>query len=225
MGLERVSDYTSHQAAAGGDRHGGAYLEQQVRGPIRSASRLIRNAADVAGGLVAVARNPVSAAYLRANAAIGALSQALAVGKHLCREIVRGADWVIQALKEQIGASLAGQGVVETFALKSSGGYDTGFVRAGGLELTIWNEYITLDESCARRATFPDLIVTIDLESGLPLTSGQLAVGRRIAVLAAPSGRIVLGAGLKAPENYVPLEAAVDREIIRFAFPAKEMVQ
>ena len=224
LGLEHAPNHISKQAVAGGNRGHGIYLELQVSASLETASRIVRNAAELAGGLVAVARNPVSVAYLRANAAVGALSQALGLGKRLRAEVRHGADWVIHALTEELGASLIVKGPIEEFELRQRCGYDTGLARVAGTELIIWNEYITLDVAGDRRATFPDLIVTIDLDTALPLTSGDLAIGRRIAVMTAPSGRLLFGAGLKTPKNYLPLEAAVEREIIRFVFPAEELV-
>ncbi len=73
MGLHRDKDYLSVQAAAGGDPAQGRHIELVVSASLSSASQMVRQAAVCAGGMVAVARNPVSVAYARENAAPGAV--------------------------------------------------------------------------------------------------------------------------------------------------------
>ena len=63
----------SVQAAAGGDPAQGRHIELVVSASLSSASQMVRQAAVCAGGMVAVARNPVSVAYARENAAPGAV--------------------------------------------------------------------------------------------------------------------------------------------------------
>jgi DUF917 family protein len=216
MGLESVRGFVGLQAAAGGSRGRCAYLEQQVRGPLAETNRLVRAAADVAGGLVAVARNPVSVAYLYEHAAAGALSQALALGRRVGAAVPDGARAVIGVLADELAATLVVEGQIDVVELKTRGGYDVGLARVGRAELSIWNEYLTLERDGERLATFPDLTITIDLDSAWPITSAELAVGRRVAVLAAPAARLILGAGLRVPANFLPLEQAVGREILRY---------
>ena len=63
MGLHRDAAYRSVQAAAGGNPEKGTYLEAIFRGPMEAVSALVRQSSVRAGGLVSVARNPVSASY------------------------------------------------------------------------------------------------------------------------------------------------------------------
>ncbi|RPJ58897.1 MAG: DUF917 family protein [Acidobacteria bacterium] len=216
MGLERERGFVSFQAVAGGSKAHGLYMEQQVRGALGLANRLVRTAADAAGGLVAVARNPVAASYLRERAAVGAISQALALGRLVRAAVPHGAGAVIEALAAGLGARIIAEGAVTALDLSTEGGYDVGFARVADVEVSIWNEYLTLERDGCRVATFPDLTVTIALDSGLPVTSAELSIGRRVAVLAAPAERLVLGAGLRIAENFHPLEDAVGREILPY---------
>jgi len=218
MGLERVPGFESLQAAIGGSREVGTYIEQQVRGSLRVANELVRRAAAAAGGLVAVARNPVPARYLHEHAAVGALSQALALGQRL-RQAVPGVRDVIAVLADELSAEPVAEGPVDYLELRTESAYDMGLARIGRVQLTIWNEYLTLERQGERLATFPDLIITIAADSALPLTSAELTPGREVIVLKAPSARLILGAGLREPANYRPLEHAVARPIVRYAFP------
>jgi len=100
--------------------------------------------------------------------------------------------------------------------IETRGGFDVGIARIGDLELSIWNEYLTLERGAARLATFPDLIATLDAATGVPITSAELAAGRRVIVIAAPAASLKLGAGLRIREHYEPLERAVGKPIVRF---------
>ncbi len=219
MGLERVNGFESVQAAVGGVREAGTYVEHQVRGSLRSANDLVRRAAAAAGGLVAVARNPVPARHLREHAAAGAVSQALALGTRLRHALARGVSDVICVLQEALGAEVVAAGRIDCLEMRTEAAYDVGLARVGEAELTIWNEYLTLERQGDRVATFPDLIFTLAVDTGLPLTSAELALGRQVFVLHAPSTSLILGAGLREPANYGPLEKAVSRSIVEYAFP------
>lgn len=71
MGLHRVGDYVSIQAAVGGSREAGAYVELIARGSLARVDRLVREASVQAGGMVVAARNPVSPEYVKENASVG----------------------------------------------------------------------------------------------------------------------------------------------------------
>lgn len=219
--LERVAGYESVQAACGGSRVRGAYLERQVRGSLQAANREIRAAADRAGGLVAVARNPVAAAYLAGHAAVGAITQAVELGERLRRVAGRGAVAIAEAAAEVLGAAVvAGSGTVESLVLRTAGGFDTGSFRAGGLELTIWNEYMTLESSGRRLATFPDLIVTLDQQTGIPVTSADLSEGARISVVVVPSGALRLAPAALDPAHLAVIERVTGKDILPYVRPA-----
>ncbi len=219
--LGRVAGYVSLQAACGGSRTRGAYLERQVRGSLSVANREVRSAADQAGGLVAVARNPVGAAYLVRHAAVGAMTQAIELGSRLREAVGRGATAVTSAAAETFGtATVAGEGRVESLRLHTGGGFDTGSCRVGALELTIWNEYMTLESCNQRLATFPDLIVTLDAQTGMPVTSAELSEGSRVAVAVVPAGVLRLAPAALDPVNLAAIERAIGKTIVPYLRPA-----
>ena len=218
IGLDRLPEYLSIQAAAGGSRARGLHIEQQVRAPLSLANHLVRAAAIAAGGLVAVARNPVRADYLPAHAAVGAVSQALALGRAMLDARPRGARASAEAACAALGGTIVAEDAVSALERRTEGGFDVGSARIGSVDLTIWNEYLTLERSGARLATFPDLVTTLDADTGAPVTSAELFVGRRVLVLTASASSLRLGAGLSIPDHYQPLERAVGKEIVRYAF-------
>ena len=216
LGLNLLVDYESIQTAVGGSRDAGRYVEKLVRAPLAEANTLVRAAAEAAGGLVAVARNPVPAHYLGPHAAIGAVWQAIDLGFAMTATAPQGGRAVAQRACETLTGSIVAEDEVTMVEIETRGGFDVGIARIGDLELSIWNEYLTLERGAARLATFPDLIATLDAATGVPITSAELAAGCRVIVMAAPAASLKLGAGLRIPEHYEPLERAVGKDIVKF---------
>jgi DUF917 family protein len=185
---------------------------------------MVRQAAVQAGGLVAVARNPVTAAYARDNGAPGAISQAIELGR---RALAAGAQSRAAAVAEHLGGTIEARGQVTRFELVTTGGFDVGTLRVedpdlGDHELTFWNEYMTLNDSQrARLGTFPDLLMTLDSE-GMPLTTAEIHEGMAVQVLLVPAHRLILGAGMRDPELFRPVERAIGQSVIDFVFRSGE---
>ena len=86
----------SLQAACGGSRDDGTYTELACSGSVATAAGLCRQAADLAGGRVAVVRNPVTTGYLLRTGALGTYTQALALGRAMegpLRRTARRPPW------------------------------------------------------------------------------------------------------------------------------------
>jgi len=229
MGLHQDEGYVSLQAAAGGNPATGRYLEMFVRGKLDKSVAMVLQAAIQAGGMVAVARNPVTAAYAHENAAPGALKRSVAVGRAILAGQPAGPAAMIEAAAAELGGEIAGRGRIQEMKLETRGGLDVGEVRVASgehemLVLTFWNEYMTLEtelDSAAlprRVATFPDLIATFDLATGLPLSSAMLAEGQTIAVLRVPREKLILGAGMRSPELMRAVETTMGKEINKYIF-------
>lgn len=199
MGLEDHPCYTSLQAAVGGRSGEQRRLEVVVRGSLGATSHLIRQAAVAAGGLVGVARNPVTAEYASRHGAPGGICRAIQVGRNWRAAPPDGASR-ITAVSETLGGEHLGSGVLESVQLDTRGGFDVGSVRIrmdhGAADIAIFNEYMGLSVDGERTATFPDLIVLFDAD-GVPLTSAEVAVreGSGVHVVIVDRGRLVLGAG------------------------------
>lgn len=217
MGLEDEPGYISRQAACGGSRKDGRYIKVYAEGSLSAAAAVVRSAAVAAGGLVAVARNPVSAKYVRSHGAPGALSQAIDMGRAFIAQVERGGpDAAVAVLEEHLGAVVLARGAVRDFDLVTEGGFDVGRCHIGEVAVTFWNEYMTVDAGGQRLATFPQLITTLDAGSGLPLTTAQLADGHEVILISAPLDRLILGSGVRKRANLARIEQVVGRDIIRF---------
>jgi DUF917 family protein len=213
MGLHRVEGYTSIQAAAGGDEDAGRYVEVLVRAGLEEASALVRQAAVQAGGMVAVARNPVSAGYVRTHTAPGAIGMCIQLGRTMLAAQHQGGIAVCQAAGDFLDGEILAVEEVRAVELASAGGFDSGSVLLGDYELTFWNEYMTLEHGGERLATFPDLIMTLDAERGQPLTSAEIREGNHVALLVVPKGKLILGAGMRDPDLLRPAETLLGKAL------------
>jgi len=123
LGLDRDPGYQALQAACGGRQEEGTYIELVTFGAVRSASRASRLAAELAGGLAAVVRNPVSVDYLRKNAAVGCYTMAVELGKALLAE--KTALGKAEAAARTLGGEVVCQGEVTGCQLFTKGGWTT----------------------------------------------------------------------------------------------------
>ena len=213
MGLHALPGYVSHQAAAGGDAAAGRYVELLVSGGLEAASALVRQGALQAGGMVAAARNPVTAGYVSTHGAPGAIRQCIALGQVMLATQPQGGEAICRAAAQYLGGEIAAVETVHNVNLRSTGGFDVGVVQAGAYTLDFWNEYMTLECAGERLATFPDLIMTLDAVYGMPVTTAQVQVGQQLALLVVPRERLLLGAGMFYDELYLPAEQALGKRI------------
>ncbi|MEM1580628.1 MAG: DUF917 family protein [Ignisphaera sp.] len=220
MGLHKVADYVSIQTAVGGSKNLNRYIEVIATGSIQKVDKIIREASVQAGGMIAVARNPVAPEFIKKNAAVGALTNAIEVGK-IFQKYKNDVEKICEEILKLTYGKIIDKGVVDHVLLESKGGYDIGRIIINGkldrYEITFWNEYITLEDSKNRRlATFPDLIVTLNIKTSLPVSSAEIRRGDEILLMAIPKEKIPLGAGVKDIELLKEVERIVNKEIAMF---------
>lgn len=222
IGLHRDNSYRSRQTAAGGNPARGLYVEVAVEGSLSSAASMIRNASVQAGGLVAVARNPIDAAYARENTAAGAITQCIELGEAMLAAQEKHAAMAADAAADYLQGKIIARGRVAEVSLETRGGFDVGRVMVEGgrgkTEMTFWNEYMTLEFDGERLGTFPDLIATLDAGTGLPLSTADIAAGQEVAILWAHRDRLLLGAGMRDAALFAQAEQAVDRSLVPYVF-------
>ncbi len=218
MGLQRETGYISRQAAVGGNPSKGFYTEVLVSAGIQEASRLVRQASISAGGMVAVARNPIDVQYIRKNGAPGALSQALEVGIRIRKGISISPMKAAQEVAEYLGGRIVAEGIVEEITLVTREGFDVGSlaIRSGkvNVEVTFWNEFMTLEQEGERLGTFPDLIVLMDLTTGLPLPSADVKQSQKVVLVLVPRDRLILGAGMRDRDLLKEAERVVGKSMV-----------
>ncbi len=206
----------SVQAAVGGDPNTGSRLELLIEATIDVAATAVRQAAQDANGLVAVARNPVTATYAREHAAVGVYEDVVAVGR--CIEMAADGTAAAESVADLLGGEVAQQGTVDHVEIVTKGGFDVGIVNIEGSELTFWNEYMTFETDGKRRATFPDLISLLDAKTGEPITTAAIETGQEAIVVTAPATALSLGSGMVIPKLFEPVEEAINKSVIPYVF-------
>lgn len=222
MGLAKMADYVSIQAASGGNPKQGRNLEMVVKGDVKHCGNIVRKAAVEAGGVVAVARNPVTVKFALENGAPGAISQAIEVGKIMLESEIKGPEEMINGAVQVLKGNIVTSGEVEFFEIQTEGGFDVGRVTvkdgSDRYHMTFWNEYMTLEKDGERLGTFPDLIMTLSSDTGLPVTTAEIGKGKNITIITAHKNNLILGSAMFDKELYIPLENAVGKKIIEHVF-------
>jgi uncharacterized protein len=211
LNLHEQTGYVSHQAAVGG--RGSRYVEMSVSSTIEQAASLIRSVSVQAGGLVAVARNPVTVAYARENGAPGGIRQAIKVGEAL---LDHKGEAAIEAVCAALGGRVVVEGDVREYTLETTGGFDVGRVVIGDSELTFWNEYMTLEQDGERLATFPDLIMTLDARTARPIVSAAIEKGQAVTVIHVPARNLILSATMRNRSLLKPIEDVIGKPILPY---------
>jgi len=94
-----------------------------------------------------------------------------------------GGDAVIEATCRQTKGTILAKGPVRIKSpMSTTGGFDHGAFEVGGLTLRYLNEYMTVDLGTERVATYPDVITTLSVETGRPVTISAICEGDNIAV-------------------------------------------
>ncbi len=191
MGLTTRHGYETVQAVAGGNRELCGGLEVVVRGRVIATSDVLRDVCQRAGGFIAAARHPVEASYVKEHAALGAVSYALSLGAAM--RGAKGGEGVIEAALEATGGRVVARGPVsEVEPLRTAGGFDHGALAVDGHVVRYLNEYMTIDQHDERISTYPDVIATLSLEDGRPVSIAEMTPGREVALLVVDQSLIPL---------------------------------
>ncbi len=218
LGLEKCDNYITVQAGAGGRESTNTYVEVLLTGSIETTSDLIRNAAAKAGGAIAVARNPVAPSWLETSGATGAYDLAYRLGEvYLTGKTV---EEKIAAACSVVEGNIICQGRVENHTLCTENALDHGSFTVCSendkYQLYFFNEYMAVDKNGERLHTFPDLITTIDTQTGEILTTAQIENGCNITVVAASKEHMLLGKGLLYRDVYQRIENILNIEMQKY---------
>jgi DUF917 family protein len=192
-------------------------MEIWLTGDIDRCAAVIREVSVQAGGVVAVARNPVEASWLTDHAAVGAMEFAIALGHAYLKALrSKGLD-PLEEISSYLEGEVVTKGRVTSIELNTKGGLDVGRVLLEtGHELTVCNEYIALDLSDRRLYTFPDLITTLDTSNNLPINTAKVMKGMDLAVIAARKERLILGSSMRDADLFKSLEERINTPILNY---------
>jgi len=210
MGLASRLDLSITQVGCSGSKAEKNELAMVVEGDIVRTSNMMRQAAVINGGLIYAARGPLSAGFIRENGAPGAISFQLDLGRAMLA--ADGADRV-RATVEFLGGELLVEGEVTENTVTYGGGFDLGQMRVRGkngeVVLGVYNEFMTADFGGKRVATFPDMIGTLDPQTGDVVSISESKVGSRVAVIVAHRSKFPVGKGALDPAVFPEVEKAM----------------
>lgn len=210
LNISEVEDYVSIQAFAGGK--GLKKVEGVVSSTLDLSSSAVRAVSIQAGGMVGVCRNPVDIGYVKEHAAVGGITQAIELGE-VFFSVPEGPER-IEAVASYLKGRVIHSGTVSNFKLEETGGFDVGIVQVDDLELTFWNEYMTAEMNGERKGTFPDLIMTFDAETGMPLVSAEIKEGIKIAVISVPKENLKLSSTMFNEKLLRAIEPIIQKTIV-----------
>ena len=210
MGLASRLDLSITQVANSGSKAENSEFAVVVTGDIVRTSNLMRQAAIINGGLIYAARGPLSAGFIKENGAAGAITFQLDLGRAMLA--AKGSDRV-SATVEFLGGELLVEGEVTENTVAYGGGFDLGQMKVCGNDgeavLGIYNEFMTADFGGKRVATFPDMIGTLDPQTGDVVSISESKVGNRVAVIVAHRSRFPVGKGALDPNVFPEVEKAM----------------
>jgi DUF917 family protein len=210
MGLASRLDLSITQVGSSGSKSEQSEFAIVAEGDIVRTSNIMRQAAVVNGGLIYAARGPLTAGFIKENGAPGAITFQLELGRAMLA--ATGADRV-RATAEFLGGELLVEGEVTENTVTYGGGFDLGQMivrRANGeAVLGVYNEFMTADFSGKRVATFPDMIGTLDPQTGEVVSISESKPGSRVAVIIAHRSKFPVGKGALDPAVFPEVEKAM----------------
>ncbi|WP_426437015.1 DUF917 family protein [Bradyrhizobium genosp. P] len=210
MGLASRPNIAIIQVCSSGGKENGSPMTVVARGDILSTSSLMRQASIQNGGLVAAARGPMTASFVRANGAAGAITFQIELGHAMLA--ASGAQRV-RATADFIKGEVLVVGKVVANDVAYTAGFDVGRITvrddAGEVTLGVFNEFMLADRGGRRVATFPDHIGSLDPVTGNPVAISQLAVGSEVAIISAHRSGFPVGKGALDPAVFPKVEQAL----------------
>ncbi|HVX76871.1 MAG TPA: DUF917 family protein [Bradyrhizobium sp.] len=210
MGLASRLDLSITQVGSSGSKAENSEFAVVVTGDIVRTSNLMRQASVINGGLIYAARGPLSAGFIKENGAAGAISFQLDLGRAMLA--AKGSDRV-GATVEFLGGELLVEGEVTENTVTYGGGFDLGQMKVRGSNgeavLGVYNEFMTAEFGGKRMATFPDMIGTLDPQTGEVVSISESKPGSRVAVIIAHRSKFPVGKGALDPNVFPEVEKAM----------------
>lgn len=215
MGLASRPTVKVVQVAQAGYAETGSQISVVVEGNLVKTSQIMRSVAISSGGLVASARGPYPVRFVQENGALGAITFQIGLGQAMLDAQAGMAR--IEAAARFMGGSVLMIGQVAQNDVIYQNGFDLGqmVVTDGSrkLALGVYNEFMSADLDGTRVAGFPDMIGSLDPETGDPIAIAQLPVGARVAIVAAHHTRFPLGKGALDAAVFQEVEEALGLEL------------
>lgn len=187
LGLTTREGYETIQVVSGGNRALHGHLLSVNTGRVDTCDDVLRDISVRSGGFIASARNPVELSWVKQHAALGAISLALDLGRAMEEAGAgksRTGKRVIKAVLDFLGGSVIDEGPLShEVPLVTKGGWDHGTLRIGDHSVAYLNEYMTIEGPQGRVATYPDSIIILRRDNGLPLAVKDAVAGLEVTLI------------------------------------------
>ena len=164
--------------------------------------RLARSTVVEFGAAGAIAMAPMRGDFVKRSAIPYTISQALHLGQAVVESQEKNTDPITTILDKENGKLLITAKITD-LERHLKGGFAVGSVQLEGIgnyqgekaEISLQNEFLIFSRDGQVEVSVPDLIVVLEADTGLPITTEMLRFGQRIAVLGLPCHEL-----LRTPE-------------------------
>ncbi len=156
--------------------------------------RIARSVVVAMGAAAGLATQPMRGDFVKRAAVPNTISQALNLGRAVLRAQENNADPVQTVIDQERGKLLMTAKIVD-LQRHLKGGFAVGHLSLAGFNafegdtgrIDLQNEFLVFRRNGKVEVCTPDLIVVLDSDTGLPITTEMLRYGQRIAVLGLPA--------------------------------------
>ncbi len=156
--------------------------------------RIARSVVVTMGAAAGLATQPMRGDFVKRAAIPGTITQALNLGRAVLSAHQTNADPVQTVINQERGKLLMTAKIVD-LERHLKGGFAVGHLALEGFgdfagdtgKIDLQNEFLVFRRNGAVEVCTPDLVVVLDSDTGLPITTEMLRYGQRIAVLGLPA--------------------------------------
>ena len=156
--------------------------------------RIARSVVVSMGAAAGLATQPMKGDFVKRAAVPGTITQALNLGRAVLQAHKTNADPVQTVINQERGKLLMTAKIVD-LQRHLKGGFAIGHLALEGFgnfqgdsgRIDLQNEFLVFRRNETVEVCTPDLIVVLDSDTGLPITTEMLRYGQRIAVLGLPA--------------------------------------
>lgn len=178
--------------AAMADEKGNVVVIKNTRNEVW-VETLARATVVAMGAAAGLAEAPMKGSFVKKAAIKSTITQALSLGNAVLDAQRDNADPIAAVLSHEDGKLLI-TGKIVDLERHLKGGFAVGHMSITGFgsfqddtaRIDIQNEFLVFSRNDKVEVCVPDLIVVLDVDTGLPITTEVLRYGQRIAVLALP---------------------------------------
>lgn len=163
--------------------------------------RIARSVVVSMGAAAGLATQPMKGNFVKRAAVPGTITQALNLGRAVLQAHKTNADPVQTVINQERGKLLMTAKIVD-LQRHLKGGFAIGHLALEGFgnfqgdsgRIDLQNEFLVFRRNEMVEVCTPDLIVVLDSDTGLPITTEMLRYGQRIAVLGLPAHSLMRSA-------------------------------